>query len=626
MGEPQIIGRYAIYGKIASGGMASVHFGRLLGGAGFSRTVAIKRLHAHLIEDPDFQSTMIDEARLAARIHHPNVVPTLDVVAMEGELLLVMEYVRGESLARLIRAQGQRQQRIPLAITSAITLGALHGLHAAHEATSDRGEPLGIVHRDISPQNILVGVDGMARVIDFGVAKAAGRLQLTDTGIIKGKVAYMAPEQLEGHEVTRTADVYAMAVVLWESLTGFRLFQADADAALVKKVLLGTNEPPSRRAPEVPPELDAIVMRGLSLDPRARFATAREMAEAVMRVAAPAFPTDVGEWCSDIARDALAKRGAILADIESTSDGGEARAPMPSFADLGSASRRVPLPAPPASWRQLDTASADPLSRSGARPGAMPVGSQTEVDSHVGPLSARMGPVSSRLGPPSGRLTPPASRIGPLPPVRPPPVASPGPVSATAALASGGTGRHELSSSGHIDEDIPSTASQQSSVATAAPLPLEIASAFRSRWPVVAGGALGGVLVVVGAVVALSRGTRSSAGSEDNTPTVWTTPSAAPPPSATAPSRPASPPLPALAASAPPLPLPSPPPIAAAPPLPSAAAGTAPATAPEAPVVTPPRPSPSPVRRAPAAPVKLSCDPPYVVDSKGIRQYRPECL
>src|ERR1700683_3765725 len=146
--SPQIVGRYAIYGKIASGGMASVHFGRLLGAAGFSRTVAVKRLHAHPAEDPQFLSTMIDEARLAARIHHPNVVPTLDVVAAHGELLVVMEYVRGESLARLLGGESAHRRRLSLPIASAIAIGALHGLHAAHEATSDRGAPLGIVHRD----------------------------------------------------------------------------------------------------------------------------------------------------------------------------------------------------------------------------------------------------------------------------------------------------------------------------------------------------------------------------------------------------------------------------------------------------------------------------------------------
>ena len=325
--SPQIVGRYGIYGKIASGGMASVHFGRLLGAAGFSRTVAIKRLHAHLAEDPQFLSTMIDEARLAARIHHPNVVPTLDVVAVHGELLVIMEYIRGESLARLLQGESTRNRRVPHPIASAIAIGALHGLHAAHEATSDRGDPLAIVHRDVSPQNILVGVDGVARVIDFGVAKAAGRLQTTSAGSVKGKVAYMAPEQLAAGdariavgEVTRATDIYAMGVVLWEMLAGKRLFSGDHDANLILQVLVGAKDPPSRHTRDLPAPLDALVMKALALDPANRFASAKEMAEAMREVVQPAFPTDVGRWVEDVASDALARRGAQLADIERISE------------------------------------------------------------------------------------------------------------------------------------------------------------------------------------------------------------------------------------------------------------------------------------------------------------------
>jgi eukaryotic-like serine/threonine-protein kinase len=315
----QIVGRYGIYGKIASGGMASVHFGRLLGAAGFSRTVAIKRLHAHLAEDPDFLATMIDEARLAARIHHPNVLPTLDVVAAEGELLVVMEYVRGESLARLLRSEIGRARRVPLHIVSAIVIGALHGLHAAHEATSDRGEPLGIVHRDVSPQNILVGIDGMARVIDFGVAKAAGRLQTTREGVVKGKMAYMAPEQLGGRETTRAVDVYGMGVVLWEMLASKRLFPGDSEGAVFGQVLAGAKDPPSHHAPDLPAALDALVLKALAPNPEDRFVSAMEMAELLLRVVPPAFPTDVGEWVREVAQEALAKRGVALAEIESSS-------------------------------------------------------------------------------------------------------------------------------------------------------------------------------------------------------------------------------------------------------------------------------------------------------------------
>ncbi len=330
MGGPaalQTIGRYRIYNKIGSGGMATVHLGRLVGGAGFSRTVAIKRLHAHLAEDPQFRSTLIDEARLAARIRHPNVVPTLDVVAAEGELLVVMEYVCGEALSRLLSAEAERERQVPPAIASAIVSGILHGLHAAHEATGDRGEPLGIVHRDVSPQNILVGIDGVARLIDFGVAKAAGRLQQTRAGAIKGKIPYMAREQLAARNVTRAADIYSMGVVLWETLTCSRLFTGDSDMSVIEQVQAGARDAPSRHAPNVSPALDELVMRALAREPEDRFATALEMAEQLLRIVPPAFPTAVGAWCSEVAREPLANRARWLAEIESQSGVDAAREP-----------------------------------------------------------------------------------------------------------------------------------------------------------------------------------------------------------------------------------------------------------------------------------------------------------
>jgi serine/threonine-protein kinase len=314
----RVVGRYALYGEIAAGGMATVHFGRLLGPVGFSRTVAIKRLHPQFAKDPEFVSMFLDEARLAARIRHPNVVPTLDVVATQGELFLVMDYVQGESLSRLIRAARERHQRIPVRYVATIITGALHGLHAAHEAKNERGEPLRIVHRDISPQNVLVGSDGVSRVLDFGVAKAAGRMQTTREGQLKGKLAYMAPEQIGG-EVTRQTDVYAAAIVLWEALTAQRLFTGDNEGQILSKVLSGEHMPPSAIAPELPPELDAVVLRGLAKQPAHRWATAREFAIALERCLGIASSTEVGEWVESMAHGALTKRAEKIAEIESSS-------------------------------------------------------------------------------------------------------------------------------------------------------------------------------------------------------------------------------------------------------------------------------------------------------------------
>jgi serine/threonine protein kinase len=337
-----VVGRYAVYDKIASGGMASVHFGRLTGSVGFTRTVAVKRLHPHLMEDAEFLKTMLDEARLASRIHHPNVVSTIDVVAAESELLVVMEYVRGESLARLLRALAAAGRRPPLPIASAVAVGALQGLHAAHEATSDQGTPLGIVHRDVSPQNILVGIDGAARIIDFGVAKAAGRLQTTREGAVKGKIPYMAPEQLGGRDVTPRADVYAMAVVLWEMIAGRKLFAGDDQATVIGQVLAGAKICPSRYAPDLPEGLDGLVMKGLELGPESRFESARDMAEALARLVPPSQPAEVGAWVQEVAKESLAQRGALLAEIESDSGVGPAQPTEDALALVSRVLRTAP--------------------------------------------------------------------------------------------------------------------------------------------------------------------------------------------------------------------------------------------------------------------------------------------
>jgi serine/threonine-protein kinase len=316
---PRTIGRYALYNEIASGGMASVHLGRLIGPVGFARTVAIKRLHPHLASNEDFVTMFVDEARLAARIQHPNVVAMLDVVLLPPELFLVMEYVHGESLSRLARAARKRREAIPVRVASAVMIATLHGLHAAHEAKNERGEPMHLVHRDVSPQNVLVGVDGVARIADFGVAKASGRLQSTTDGQLKGKAAYLSPEQVAGDTLDRRTDVYAASVVLWELLAGRRLFHADNALATMRLVMEQKVEPPSQHAPSLPEGLDAVVLRGLASDPEARFSSTREMAIALEEVVAPATAREVGDWVQAVAADELDSRASRVAEIESAS-------------------------------------------------------------------------------------------------------------------------------------------------------------------------------------------------------------------------------------------------------------------------------------------------------------------
>jgi serine/threonine protein kinase len=315
MQSPRSLGRYVLHDELAAGGMATVHLGRLVGPAGFSRTVAIKRLHDTLARDPEFVSMFLDEARLAARIRHPNVVSTLDVVASAGELFLVMDYVDGESLARLLRAAWQRELRVPTEVAVSVMSGVLAGLHAAHEALSEDRTPLDIIHRDVSPQNVLLGVDGVPRVVDFGVAKAAGRVVTTRDGQLKGKLAYMPPEQIRGEAVDRRVDVYAASVVLWELLAGTRLFQGD-EATVIFKVLSPDLRPPSEHNPLVPAALDEMVMKGLSSKPEDRFPTAAAMAQAIEEAVSPASARAVAEWVALTAGESLEHRAALVAEVE----------------------------------------------------------------------------------------------------------------------------------------------------------------------------------------------------------------------------------------------------------------------------------------------------------------------
>ena len=326
---PIVVGRYELHAVIASGGMATVHFGRLNGPGGFARTVAVKRLHQHFAKQAEFVSMFVDEARLASKIRHPNVVPILDVVAEQDELFLVMEYVQGETLARLLSAMRAKNTRPPPRVVSAVMSGVLHGLHAAHEARHPVRGPLGIVHRDVSPQNVIVGVDGTARLLDFGVAKAVHRLQITREGQLKGKVPYMSPEQISGGEVTRLTDVFAASVVLWESLTARRLFAADRETQVIAKILKAPVDPPSKHLANLLTtidsatyrslqELDAVVLRGLERDPTQRWQTAREMALALEAAVTPAAPSEVGEWVENNAKGALDERSYQLAQLASS--------------------------------------------------------------------------------------------------------------------------------------------------------------------------------------------------------------------------------------------------------------------------------------------------------------------
>ena len=275
------LGRYETIRVIGTGGMAIVYLGRSIAEGGFERLVALKVMHTHIANDPDFVAMFLDEARLAARIRHPNVVPTLDVQRAEGNLFLVMDYVEGLSLRAVIRHLRKKKSRIEHGIALRIMVDMLNGLHAAQELVGPDDKPLNLIHRDVTPHNILIGVDGVTRLTDFGVARAESRLSSTRGTSLKGKVAYMSREQLMAEDMDRRSDIYTAGAVLWEALVGRRLFKAPSDGALVAKILEGAQKSPRDVDPNVPSGIDAVCMRALSPKPADRYETALAFVEAI---------------------------------------------------------------------------------------------------------------------------------------------------------------------------------------------------------------------------------------------------------------------------------------------------------------------------------------------------------
>lgn len=279
------LGRYEVLTQLASGGMATVYVARAQGVAGFERLVAIKVLHPHLAHDEDFISMFLDEARLAAQIRHPNVVGTLDISDTQGDgFFLVMEYVEGDHFGALLRQAAKGGVRLPVPVVARIVMDALTGLSAAHGLTDASGRPLEIVHRDISPHNILVGKDGVARITDFGVAKAQVRLSSTRDGQFKGKLSYMAPEQAASGQADQRSDLFSMGIVLWEALTGRRLFRGENNADVLNRILYAEVPPPSAFEAALAP-FDAVAAKALARDPEERFQCADQFLEAVEEAA-----------------------------------------------------------------------------------------------------------------------------------------------------------------------------------------------------------------------------------------------------------------------------------------------------------------------------------------------------
>lgn len=347
----QTVGRYEFLVPIAQGGMAAVWAARLKGTRGFTKTVAVKTMLPTISDNPHFEQMFLDEAQIAARIRHPNVVEISDLGEQDDLLYLVMEWVDGEPLSNIRRTAAKREG-IPRPIAVKVVQDAAAGLHAAHELKDEQGTPIGLVHRDISPQNILITFDGVVKIVDFGVAKAAGRtVEHTNSGQIKGKPPYMSPEQALGKDIDRRTDIFALGIILYQLTTGKHPFRGENDMITLQNIVSDRPIiPPRAYDKEYPKPLESVVMRALDRDPNKRFQTAAELEAALDRVFPPTVPRvrteDVGKFVTAMLGDRGDERRAALRDAIRLADerasSVEASGTTGRFPELGT--RVVPAP------------------------------------------------------------------------------------------------------------------------------------------------------------------------------------------------------------------------------------------------------------------------------------------
>ena len=272
-------GRYELLMQVSQGGMATLYLARMSGPEDFEKVLAIKKIHDHLSQEPEFIDMFLDEARIAARIQHPNVATIFDLGEVDESFFIAMEYIHGQNLREILREAARRKRRIPWEYSVGVAARAAAGLHAAHELIGTDGKPLDVVHRDVSPQNILLSYSGHVKVVDFGIAYAEEKLGHTAAGTLKGKAAYMSPEQASGDPLDRRSDIFSLGIVLFESVCMRRLFRKDTQTGTLMKVRQAKVPPPSRIVKGIPPELERIILKALAKEPADRYATMREMAE-----------------------------------------------------------------------------------------------------------------------------------------------------------------------------------------------------------------------------------------------------------------------------------------------------------------------------------------------------------
>jgi serine/threonine-protein kinase len=416
------LGRYRVVDEIGIGGMASVHLARMDGPGGFQKWIAIKRIHPHLVEDDSFITMFLDEARVAARISHPNVATVFELGKEADSFWIAMEYLHGEPLREIMRRTEELGTPMPPEIACRIIADAAEGLHAAHELMGKNGEKLNLVHRDVTPHNLFVTYDGATKVVDFGIAKFSSRMASTRAGTLKGKLAYMSPEQVAGEQLDRRTDIFALGVVLWELTTGQRLFRMDSDLDTLAKVQDCNVPKPSGIVRGYPLELERVVLKALAKNKNERYRTAREFSRALqsmlMKRGLFIASDEVSAYIKSIFGDRIEKREAHLrwaAEVTQTGES-EVRPAIPDFEgsvqsyDSGSgpaganpnAQRTTARPPAAAAPQKLDMKATLPLQTRSAAPAA--------------PGAPRP---AAGMPPRPGAPPPPISRPAPLPAPQP---------------------------------------------------------------------------------------------------------------------------------------------------------------------------------------------------------------
>ncbi len=415
--QTYFLGRYRIIDEIGLGGMASVHLARVDGLGGFQRWFAIKRIHPHLVEDETFVNMFLDEANVAARISHPNVATVFELGKHEDTYWIAMEYLHGEPLREVMRRTEEMGATMPPEIACRVIAEAADGLHAAHELQGKDGEKLNLIHRDVTPHNLFVTYEGVTKVVDFGIAKFQDRMASTQAGTLKGKLAYMSPEQVQGESIDRRTDIFALGVVLWELTTGQRLFRMDSDLDTLAKVQECNIPPPSTMVRGYPLDLEKILMQALAKNRDERFSTAREFSRALQSLLTRRglfiANDEVASYMASIFVDRIAKREEHLRWASAVSDAAAAAAakssPPPTAASRTLAPPRATPPAPPRVSHSPSVPELRPASK-----GAPP---RPAAGAPPRPSSA---PAQSQPPRPAPPAYPPASRKPSMPPPPPP--------------------------------------------------------------------------------------------------------------------------------------------------------------------------------------------------------------